>query len=91
MIAAVPWKTTMFRSADGELSEEQFAFKLHSEAAEGGKAFDGSRSFCSDGELMISNGKTYAFTNQWGPQTTKAMDQLIAAFAPNSVSYRLTE
>ena len=89
--AAVPWKTTMFRSATGELSEEQFAIQLQAQAAEGGKAFDGRRSFCSDSELIINNGKTYAFTNQWGPRTLKAMDQLIAAFPDSAISYQQSE
>ena len=81
----------MFRSANGELSEDQFASQLKAEAANGGKAFDGIRNFCSEGELIIHRGKTYAFTNQWGPRTLKAMDQLIAAFAPESISYQQSE
>ena len=89
--AAVPWRNSMFRSAHGELSEDQFALQLKAEAADGGKAFDGIRYFSSDGELIIHEGRTYAFTNQWGPRTQKAMDQLIAAFPACAISYRQSE
>ncbi len=91
MSAAVPWRNSMFRSAAGELSEEQFANQLKTEAANGGKSFDGRRNFCADGELIIHNGKTYAFTNQWGHRTLKAMDQLIEAFPDDPISYRVSE
>ncbi len=89
--AAVPWRSSMFRSANGLLSEEQFASQLKIEAEQGGKAFDGRRNFCSDSELIIHEGKTYAFTNQWGPRTLKAMDQLIVAFPGAAISYRVSE
>ena len=81
----------MFRSANGELSEVQFALQLKAEAADGGKAFDGRRNFCSEGELIIHEGKTYAFTNQWGHRTLKAIDQLIEAFPSEAISYRVTK
>ena len=57
----------------------------------GGKAFDGRRNFCSEGELIIHEGKTYAFTNQWGHRTLKAIDQLIEAFPSEAISYRVTK
>jgi hypothetical protein len=88
---AVPWRNSMFRTADGELSEEEFAQRLTAEAANGGKSFDGRRNFCADGELIIHGGRTYAFTNQWGHRTLKAMDQLIEAFPDEPVSYRVSE
>lgn len=30
---------------------------------DGGKSFDGRRNFCADGELIVHDGKTYAFAN----------------------------
>ena len=81
----------MFRIADGELSEDEFAQRLIAEAADGGKSFDGRRNFCADGELIIHDGKTYAFTNQWGHRTLKAMDQLLEAFPDQPISYRVSE
>ena len=88
---AVTWHNSMFRTADGELSEAQFVQQLTTIAANGGKSFDGRRNFCADGELIVHNGKTYAFTNQWGQDTLKAMDQLIQAFSDEPVSYRESE
>jgi len=88
---AVPWHNSMFRTADGELSEAQFVQQLTTIAGNGGKSFDGRRNFCADGELIVHNGKTYAFTNQWGQDTLKAMDQLIQAFSDEPMSYRESE
>ena len=73
------------------LAVTQFVSQLKAEAADGGKAFDGIRNFCSEGELIIHEGRTYAFTNPWGPRTLKAMDQLIAAFPLEAISYQQSE
>ena len=81
----------MFRSANGVLSEEQFASQLRTEAEKVGRAFDGRRNSCSDGELIIHDGRTYAFTNPRGPRTLKSMDQLIEAFPSEAISYRQSD
>ena len=91
MIAAVPWKKTMFRCTEGGLSEEQFAIKMRADAAKDGKSFNERRSFCADGELIIRAGKTYALTNKWGPRTLKAIDELIKAFPDVPISYRASD
>ena len=53
-------------AVDGEVGASEFE-KLASEiAASGGLKFVRRRWFCDDGELIHSNGKTYAFSNQWG-------------------------
>ena len=89
--AVVPWRSSMFRSVDGELSEEQFAMQLKAIAASGGKSFDGRRNFCGEGELIVHGGKTYAFSNQWGNRTLEAMDKLIQKFSEEPISYRISE
>ena len=89
--AALPWRSSIFRSAIGEMSEEEFTIQLKSNALSGGKSFDESRYFCAGGELIIHEGKTYAFTNQWGTPTLKAMDDLINAFPDERISYRVSE
>ena len=89
--ACVPWKQSIFREADGNLTSEQFVADQQAVAANGGRGFDDSRYFCVDGELIHFNGKTYAFTNQWGPHTIRAIDNMIAAFPDVKISCRALE
>ena len=81
----------MFRVADGNLSVDEFVADQKTVAANGGRVFDDSRYFCVDGELIHFNGKTYAFTNQWGQDTIRAIDNMIAAFPDVKISYRALE
>jgi hypothetical protein len=89
--AAVPWRQSMFRVADGNLSVDQFVADQQAVAANDGRGFDDSRYFCADGELIHFNGKTYAFSNQWGPHTVRAIDNLIAAFPDVKIECRALE
>ena len=89
--AAVPWRQSMFRVAEGDLSVDQFVTGQQVVAANGGRVFDARRYFCVDGELIHFEGKTYAFTNQWGPHTIRAMDNMMTAFPDVKISYRALE
>ncbi len=89
--AAVPWRQSMFRVADGKLSVDQYVAFQQGIAANGGRGFDDSRYFCGDGELIHFGEKTYAFTNQWGHHTIRAIDSLLAAFPDVKISYRAVE
>ena len=89
--AAVPWRQSMFRVADGNLSVDEFVTDQQTVAANGGRVFDDRRYFCMDGELIHFNGKTYAFRKRWGPHTIRAIDNLIAAFPDVKISYRALE
>lgn len=51
---------------EGHVAASEFAELASEKAASGGPRFSRRRWFCDDGELIHSNGKTYAFTNQWG-------------------------
>ena len=51
-----------------------------------GPSFDESRVFRNDEELIHSGGRTYAFTNQWGSDTIRAIDNLIEAFPEHHIS-----
>ena len=81
----------MFRVAEGDLSVDQFVTGQQVVAANGGRVFDARRYFCVDGELIHFEGKTYAFTNQWGPHTIRAMDNMMTAFPDVKISYRALE
>lgn len=89
--AAVPWRQSMFRIADGKLTVEEFVANQTAVAVSGGRSFDERRYFCVDDELIHCDGKTYAFTNQWGRHTTRAIDNLIEAFSDVTISYKAVE
>lgn len=53
---------------EGEVGEEEFEQLAREKAASGGQAFAPRRWFHNEDELVRTNGKTYAFSNQWGGQ-----------------------
>lgn len=77
---AVPWREeALFASAAGELEAEQL------EQASGKSR---ERYFMGEGELFLSDGKTYAVSNQWGHRTHDALDAIVALLPPGEdVSY----
>lgn len=89
--AAVPWRQSMFRVANGRFTAEQFIAEQTAIAENGGRGFDERRYFCTGDELIHHDSKTYAFTNQWGRHTVRAIDNLIAAFPDVRISYRAIE
>ena len=77
----VPWRRSrMFRSAEGTLASDEFVHKAAEQAKAENKKFDTRRFFCGDDDLITVNGKTYAFTNQWGNRTMEAITLLMKAF-----------
>src|ERR1051325_4463832 len=56
----------LWRQAPGVLGPEQFITAVLSQAKEEGKQFNPARFFTEPDELFHIDGKTYAFTNQWG-------------------------
>jgi hypothetical protein len=89
LAAAVPWrKNRMFCSVDGSVNAVEFIKKATDESEAEGKSFRERRFYCSDGELIVFEGRTYAFTNQWGIRTPEAIDLLIKAFPEADVEYQ---
>jgi hypothetical protein len=79
--AQVPSReNSMFRSATGTLDMAAFVQRMREEEERGGKRFEERRFYCADGELIHAQGRTYAFTNQWGLHTISAIKSLIQAF-----------
>lgn len=71
IVAAVPWKeSTMFVSSDGQLDEQAF------QAACGGKSL--ARYYTVGQDLFHVDGKTYAFTTQWGSRTLAAIGNIMS-------------
>ncbi len=77
--------SNFFRSIEGQLKSEEFVNQLKSLQDSGGRAFDPNRYFCSDEELILSKGNTYALTNQWGKRTAGMIQNIINAFPETSI------
>lgn len=82
IIDAVPWKGNIFLSVDGDLNEQEL------EAAFAGKRL---RNYTSDDDLFHADGKTYAFTTQWGSQTLRAIGNIVKLIqAGDNIRYTAT-
>lgn len=61
------WRSNrVWYSVDGVVDVSEFKRLASDKATSGGPAFDPRRWFWEDGELVHANGKTYAFSSQWG-------------------------
>lgn len=76
------WRKTLFRVVDGEVDSATFETLARKQQT----SFDPVRWFYEDAELIHSDGKTHALTNQWGPRGEQAMRDLIAHFKPSDIT-----
>ena len=53
-------------AVDGEVDRDEFLRLADLAMSAGGRKFRPNRFFCSEDELIRRNGRTYAFSNQWG-------------------------
>lgn len=85
-------RSRVWYSVEGTLDAEQFLEMAHKKAEASGPTFDSSRWFCREEELIHANGKTYAFSNQWGgSKWYKAMDLLKEHFPQYEIDYTQTD
>ena len=61
-----PRKGRAVYHVEGEIGREDFLRLAESAMASGGRTFRAKRFFCDEEELFRKNGRTYAFSNQWG-------------------------
>jgi hypothetical protein len=88
IMEVVDWrKTTMFRVVDGVVGAEEFVRLAGEKAKNEARSFDPRRYFLGDDELIRTENRTYAFTNQWGHRTLQAIDMLKEAFPGTEISY----
>lgn len=82
-----------FYEVDGiYTARAQFAEAAKNAAGQnGGKLFDEPRFFTADDELFHFDGKTYAFSNQWGSRTEGKMIALIGAHGKGRISFEREE
>lgn len=72
----INWRNVWY-VIEGQVSAEEFFERALLKSQAGGPGFDRRRWYCEDNELVHANGKTYAFSNQWGGETwRKAMELL---------------
>ena len=76
------WRPRLFLSVDGTVDSAGFRTLALQQSA----AFDTIRWFCADSELIHSDGRTYALTNQWGTPSESAIQQLLEAFPTLPIS-----
>jgi hypothetical protein len=82
----IPWHNRLWKSVDGKLQSEEFCQR----AIQTGK-FDKIRYFVEDGELIYSNGKTYALTNQWGSRSGEAIKSLLSKYQDKGIKCKECE
>jgi hypothetical protein len=73
----VHWRSkSIFFIVDGECSSEEFLKRAVEKMGTQGRAFDPGRFFCADDQLIVQDGKTYAFTKMWGIRWKQALKVL---------------
>ena len=71
------FRSRVWYSVDGTVDAPEFERRAIEKAASGGPNFHRNRWFCEDDKLVRADGKTYAFSNQWGgPEWRRAMEVL---------------
>ncbi len=82
------WRNNAWYCVDGVVDPDEFARLAGAKAKAGGPTFDRPRWFCDDGELVHSNGKTYAVSKMWGGENwRRAMNALKAAFHEHNIDF----
>lgn len=75
-------------SVEGEVDRETFLTLAAAVRAADGRQFHAVRFFCRDEDLIRLDGRTYAFSNQWGgPDWEEAMTGLSAAFPQHEIRF----
>ncbi len=88
VVAAVPWRAkNLWFSVPGVLGGDGAGFEeaALAEAEATGRAFDARRWYCGDDELIVSGGRTWAISNQWGGRAGEAMGEMVKRLGDGSV------
>lgn len=84
----IPWHAQrMWLSVEGEVDGTTFVERASKEAQASGGLFDARRWFCDDDDLLTFNGRTLAFTSQWGKRWPEAMKILAEAFPEHRITF----
>jgi len=64
------WRPTrVWHPVPGQVNSDQYIELSSAQARDKGYPFNPGRWYCDNDELVKANGKTYAFSNQWGGET----------------------
>lgn len=74
------YRKALFQSVPGRVSSEEFTSPVTAQLQAEGKKFDAIRYYCDQDDLIVTDGKTYAFWNQWDSRTEEAIAKLLQAF-----------
>ena len=79
-------------SVDGEVGRDEFIRLAEKARTSVGRKFDPRRFFCDDEELVRLDGRTYAFSSQWGGSDwLKAMTTLRDTFPDQQIAFAEAE
>jgi len=84
-----PWRANrVWYSVDGTVTASEFATLAEAKAKSGGGSFSHRRFFTEDGDLIHANGRTYAFSDQWGGEGWRdAMTALKEAYPQFNIDF----
>jgi len=88
---AIRARTGLWLSVEGLCDGSQFMDKARALREEKGRGADLRRYFADEGELVHCNGRTYAFTNQWGGLTIQALQELAQAYPALEITWEAAE
>jgi hypothetical protein len=87
----IHWRSDrVFFEVEGVHTSEEFIGLAGKKFETTGRAFDPSRWYCNDGELIIQNGKTFAFSSKWGIRWKQAVNIFKKEFPEASIEYRVS-
>jgi hypothetical protein len=76
-----------FVGVPGKLSGDQFRAAVSEMKTPSGAAYDPRRYYLDDHDLFVSDGKTWALSNQWSIKYIPSLDQLISKYPEAKISY----
>ena len=80
---------TVFFEVPGEISDvQEFCSRASERSKETGKSFNERRWHTGDGDLIVFDGNTYAFSNQRGRHSLKFMKELRERYPQIGLSYK---
>ena len=87
--ALFDWRPNrVWYTVDGAVDAKEFEKRAAEKVASGGPTFSRRRWFCDDDDLIQANGKTYAFSNQWGGENWhKAMALLKERYSQFNIDF----
>lgn len=78
-----------FVGVPGKLTGDDFRAVISEMKTPSGAAYDARRYYLDDSDLFVSDGKTWAFSNQWSINDMPDLDQLISKYPEAKISYSI--